>query len=68
MWLLQRSDTYYLMERNQKEKKKKEDQKQYVCIGSVQWSAERYKIIFLMSLPKHMLWVLKRTVSKRRFF
>ena len=23
---------------------------------------------FLISLPKHMLWVLKRTVSKRRFF
>ena len=23
---------------------------------------------FLISLPKHMLWVLKRTVSMRRFF
>ena len=23
---------------------------------------------FLISLPKHMLWVLKRTVSRRRFF
>ena len=26
------------------------------------------KIIFLISQPKHMLWVLKRTVSMRRFF
>ena len=26
------------------------------------------KIIFLLSQPKHMLWVLKRTVSVRRFF
>ena len=27
-----------------------------------------HKIIFLISQPKHMLWVLKRTVSMRRFF
>ena len=26
------------------------------------------KTIFLISQPKHMLWVLKRTVSMRRFF
>ena len=26
------------------------------------------KIIFLISHPKHMLWVLKSTVSMRRFF
>ena len=26
------------------------------------------KIIFLISLPKHMLWLLKRTVSYRQFF
>ena len=26
------------------------------------------KIIFLISQPKRMLWVLKRTVSMRRFF
>ena len=26
------------------------------------------KIILLFSHPKHMLWVLKRTVSMRRFF
>ena len=26
------------------------------------------KIIFLISQPKHMLWVLKRTVSMRWFF
>ena len=26
------------------------------------------KINFLISHPKHMLWVLKRTVSLRRFF
>ena len=26
------------------------------------------KIIFLICQPKHMLWVLKRTVSMRRFF
>ena len=26
------------------------------------------KIIFLIYQPKHMLWVLKRTVSTRRFF
>ena len=26
------------------------------------------KIIFFISQPKHMLWVLKRTVSMRRFF
>ena len=25
-------------------------------------------IIFLISQPKHMLWVLKKTVSMRRFF
>ena len=25
------------------------------------------KVIFLISQPKHMLWVLKRTVSMRRF-
>ena len=30
-------------------------------------SAEQ-KIIFLISEPKHMLWVLKWTVSMRRFF
>ena len=27
-----------------------------------------WKIIFFISNPKHMLWVLKRTVSMRRFF
>ena len=26
------------------------------------------KILFFISQPKHMLWVLKRTVSVRRFF
>ena len=26
------------------------------------------KSIFFISHPKHMLWVLKRTVSMRRFF
>ena len=26
------------------------------------------KIIFHISQPKHMLWVLKRTVSTRQFF
>ena len=26
------------------------------------------KIIFLISQPKHTLWVLKRTISTRRFF
>ena len=26
------------------------------------------KINFLISKPKHMLWVLKRTASMRRFF
>ena len=26
------------------------------------------EINFLISRPKHMLWVLKRTVSMRRFF
>ena len=28
----------------------------------------KQKIIFLISQPKHMLWVLKRTISMRRFF
>ena len=27
-----------------------------------------WKIIFFIYHPKHMLWVLKRTVSRRRFF
>ena len=27
-----------------------------------------WKIIFFISHPKHMLWVLKRTGSMRRFF
>ena len=27
-----------------------------------------WKTIFFISYPKHMLWVLKRTVSMRRFF
>ena len=27
-----------------------------------------WKTIFLISQPKHMLWVLKRTISMRRFF
>ena len=27
-----------------------------------------WKIIFFISHPKHMLWVLKRTVSMRQFF
>ena len=27
-----------------------------------------WKTIFFISNPKHMLWVLKRTVSMRRFF
>ena len=26
------------------------------------------KIMFFISQPKHMLWVLKRTVSMRQFF
>ena len=26
------------------------------------------KIIFLISQPKHMIWVLKRTFSMKRFF
>ena len=30
--------------------------------------SEYLKIIFLISQPKHMLWVLKRTVSMKRFF
>ena len=29
---------------------------------------EYLKFIILISQPKHMLWVLKRTVSMRRFF
>ena len=29
---------------------------------------EYWNIIFLISQPKHMLWVLKRPVSMRRFF
>ena len=29
---------------------------------------DKLKITFLISQPKHMLWVLKRTVSMRRFF
>ena len=28
----------------------------------------KLKINFLITQPKHMLWVLKRTVSMRRFF
>ena len=27
-----------------------------------------WKTIFFLTHPKHMLWVLKRTVSMRRFF
>ena len=27
-----------------------------------------WKTIYFISHPKHMLWVLKRTVSKKRFF
>ena len=30
--------------------------------------SEKQKNIFLIFKPKHMLWVLKRTVSMRRFF
>ena len=30
--------------------------------------SEYWKTIFFISHPKHMLWVLKRTVSMRRFF
>ena len=33
------------------------------CDKSAHW-----QIIFLITQPKHMLWVLKRTVSMRRFF
>ena len=30
--------------------------------------SEYWKVIFFISHPKHMLWVLKRTVSMRPFF
>ena len=37
------------------------------CIRAIVMSAYQV-IICLISQPKHMLWVLKRTVSMRRFF
>ena len=36
--------------------------------GSPLVKSANQKIIFLISHPKHMLWVLKRTVSMRQFF
>ena len=36
---------------------------------SLNWTkSSNEKLFFLISQPKHMLWVLKRTVSLRRFF
>ena len=41
--------------------------RQMTCIRALVMSA--YKVIHcLISQPKHMLWVLKRTVTMRRFF
>ena len=40
----------------------------FAVIGPLVKIAYQKKIIFLISKPKHMLWVLKRTVSMRRFF
>ena len=42
------------------------DFKSLVCRPPLQ--SAYHKTIFLISQPKHMLWVLKRTVSMRRFF
>ena len=39
-----------------------------VCIYRPLVKSAYKKINFLISHPKHMLWVLKRTVSMRRFF
>ena len=39
-------------------------QKAGICDGVPSTSA----LVFLISQPKHMLWVLKRTVSMRLFF
>ena len=38
------------------------------AIGKPLGKSAYQKINFLISQPKHMLWVLKRTVSMRRFF
>ena len=48
---------------------------QTIGVGIIIWYMGRplvksvyHKINFLISQPKHMLWVLKRTISMRRFF
>ena len=40
-------------------------EKSLVCIPD---KSAYWKSIFFISHPKHMLWVLKKTVSMRRFF
>ena len=42
---------------------------QYIFTGPPDKSAYlKIEIVFLISQPKHMLWVFKRTISMRRFF
>ena len=40
----------------------------HILIGSAPDKSVYWKVIFLISQTKHLLWVLKRTVSMRRFF
>ena len=47
--------------------RKKYDKPGYIRLRPIVSSAYQ-KNNFLISQPKHMLWVLKRTVSMRRFF
>ena len=42
--------------------------KQYLSVYRTLVKSADQKNNFLISQPKHMLWVLKRTVSMRRFF
>ena len=45
-----------------------DDNKLYTNISNAILADKNKKNNFLISQPKHMLWVLKRTVSMRRFF
>ena len=52
---------------NQSQDELRDERQVGVSSMTLVWSAYQ-KINFLISQPKHVLWVLKRTLSMRRFF
>ena len=63
-------DTGEIFEKVNFEKKNQQITKEHAKLLSIRPLVKRVyqKYDFLVSQPKHMLWVLKRTISMRRFF